>query len=129
MMRPSPPSSPPRVSFLPSTSSPSAEALPSEITLVSSATVQDPLSEAQLAVKYGKGFKMLKKLGYQPGRGVGRDQTGISAPLFVFQRGQREGVADEREMRKEAKAKLRERENKRPAGKTNHYIYFMAQIK
>ena len=39
--------------------------------------------EENLESKYGKGYKILKMAGYQLGKGLGKEEQGITDPILV----------------------------------------------
>mmetsp|Transcript_24328 Transcript_24328/g.54166 ORF Transcript_24328/g.54166 Transcript_24328/m.54166 type:complete len:775 (+) Transcript_24328:32-2356(+) len=55
------------------------------------------LSFGQMANNYGKGFEMLKKMGFQGG-GLGKRSTGIANPIEVTKRKDKQGLQDEGEL-------------------------------
>ena len=52
-------------------------------------------SESQLTKQYGKGFSMLKKMGFKMGTGLGPSGEGITAPIEVSMRRKKEGLTEE----------------------------------
>ena len=52
-------------------------------------------SEAQLTKQYGKGFNMLKKMGFQAGKGLGPSGEGIINPIEISMRRTGEGLQDD----------------------------------
>ena len=52
-------------------------------------------SEIQLTKQYGKGFSMLKKMGFKTGTGLGPTGEGITAPIEVSMRRKGEGLTEE----------------------------------
>lgn len=58
----------------------------------SSSQYNPNLSESTLAEKFGLGAKMLKKMGFVPGQGLGKDGTGISEPLQAKLRAKNAGL-------------------------------------
>lgn len=57
---------------------------------------RNAMSEGQMASSYGKGFAMLKKMGFAGG-GLGARNDGIANPIEVFKRKNRQGLQDEGE--------------------------------
>ena len=53
---------------------------------------RDVSLEKKLCEKYGKGYKILKSIGYKIGQGLGRREQGISDPIFVRRREERKGI-------------------------------------
>ena len=51
-------------------------------------------SESQLTKQYGKGFNMLKKMGFKPGTGLGPSGDGIITPIEINMRRPGEGLKD-----------------------------------
>lgn len=60
-----------------------------------SSAPQDSPSEIQLTKQYGKGFSMLKKMGFKTGTGLGPTGEGITAPIEVSLRRKKEGLTEE----------------------------------
>jgi len=60
-----------------------------------SSVPQDSPSEIQLTKQYGKGFSMLKKMGFKTGTGLGPTGEGITAPIEVSLRRKKEGLTEE----------------------------------
>ena len=48
--------------------------------------------EENLESKYGKGYKILKMAGYQLGKGLGKEEQGITDPILVKKRKERAGI-------------------------------------
>ena len=48
--------------------------------------------EENLELKYGKGYKILKMAGYQLGKGLGKEEQGITDPILVKKRKERAGI-------------------------------------
>jgi hypothetical protein len=57
-------------------------------------TAEGP-SEAVLTKQYGKGFSMLKKMGFKTGTGLGPTGEGITTPIEVSMRRKKEGLTEE----------------------------------
>jgi len=53
--------------------------------------------EENLESKYGKGYKILKMAGYQLGKGLGKEEQGITDPILVKKRKERAGINNEEE--------------------------------
>ena len=53
--------------------------------------------EENLESKYGKGYKILKMAGYQLGKGLGKEEQGITDPILVKKRKERVGINNEEE--------------------------------
>jgi len=53
--------------------------------------------EENLESKYGKGYKILKMAGYQLGKGLGKEEQGITDPILVKKRKERAGINNEKE--------------------------------
>ena len=73
-------------------------------------------NDADLNKQYGKGFSMLKKMGFKTGSGLGPTEDGIAAPIEIRMRKLGEGIQDDeglttsvmgRESRREKKRKPR----------------------
>lgn len=58
------------------------------------AAQQRPLTEVQLGKKYGVGFKLLQKMGFESGKGLGSEKEGIVAPLNVVGATRGEGISE-----------------------------------
>lgn len=58
---------------------------------------RNKLSFGQMASNYGKGFEILKKMGFQGG-GLGAREDGIANPIEVIKRKRGQGLQDEGEM-------------------------------
>jgi hypothetical protein len=50
-----------------------------------------------LESKYGKGYKILKMAGYQLGKGLGKEEQGITDPILVKKRKERVGIKNNEE--------------------------------
>jgi len=57
--------------------------------------VAGPSDESQLTKQYGKGFSMLKKMGFKTGSGLGPSGEGIVAPIEINLRKRGEGLTEE----------------------------------
>ena len=55
-------------------------------------TFQEKAMEENLESKYGKGYKILKMAGYQLGKGLGKEEQGITDPILVKKRKERAGI-------------------------------------
>ena len=53
--------------------------------------------EENLELKYGKGYKILKMAGYQLGKGLGKEEQGITDPILVKKRKERAGINNQEE--------------------------------
>ena len=53
--------------------------------------------EENLESKYGKGYKILKMAGYKLGKGLGKEEQGITDPILVKKRKERAGINNEEE--------------------------------
>ena len=60
-------------------------------------TFQEKKMEENLESKYGKGYKILKMAGYQLGKGLGKEEQGITDPILVKKRKERAGINNEEE--------------------------------
>ena len=58
---------------------------------------KDKKMEENLESKYGKGYKILKMAGYQLGKGLGKEEQGITDPIFVKKRKERVGIKNDEE--------------------------------
>ena len=67
--------------------------------------------EENLESKYGKGYKILKMAGYQLGKGLGKEEQGITDPILVKKRKERAGINNDEEY-----------ENAFDMGKNNNFI-------
>ena len=72
---------------------------------------KDKKMEENLESKYGKGYKILKMAGYQIGKGLGKEEQGITDPILVKKRKERAGINNEEENDEEI-----------DIGKTNNFI-------
>lgn len=52
------------------------------------------MSQKELGKKYGPGFDLLKKMGYQPGEGLGAERQGIVNPIKVKVRKGKQGLSE-----------------------------------
>jgi hypothetical protein len=62
-------------------------------------------SEGQLTKQYGKGFNMLKKMGFKTGTGLGPNGEGITAPIEISMRRPGTGLRDDEGAPKPTKRK------------------------
>ena len=60
-------------------------------------TFKEKQLEENLESKYGKGYKILKMAGYQLGKGLGKEEQGITDPILVKKRKERAGINNEEE--------------------------------
>jgi hypothetical protein len=67
--------------------------------------------EENLESKYGKGYKILKMAGYQLGKGLGKEEQGITDPILVKKRKERAGINNDEDY-----------ENAFDLGKNNNFI-------
>ena len=74
-------------------------------------TFQEKKMEENLESKYGKGYKILKMAGYQLGKGLGKEEQGITDPILVKKRKERAGINNDEEY-----------ENAFDMGKSNNFI-------
>ena len=61
----------------------------------------DKKIEENLELKYGKGYKILKMAGYQLGKGLGKEEQGITDPILVKKRKERVGINNREESEEE----------------------------
>ena len=78
---------------------------------ISKKTFQEKKMEENLESKYGKGYKILKMAGYQLGKGLGKEEQGITDPILVKKRKERAGINNDEEY-----------ENAFDMGKNNNFI-------
>ena len=64
-------------------------------------TFQEKKLEENLESKYGKGYKILKMAGYKLGKGLGKEEQGITDPILVKKRKERAGINNEIENEEE----------------------------
>ena len=64
-------------------------------------TFQEKKLEENLESKYGKGYKILKMAGYKLGKGLGKEEQGITDPILVKKRKERAGINNEKENEEE----------------------------
>ena len=62
---------------------------------------QEKKLEENLESKYGKGYKILKMAGYKLGKGLGKEEQGITDPILVKKRRERAGINNEIENEEE----------------------------
>ena len=74
-------------------------------------TFKEKKMEENLESKYGKGYKILKMAGYQLGKGLGKEEQGITDPILVKKRKERAGINNDEEY-----------ENAFDMGKSNNFI-------
>ena len=60
-------------------------------------SLKEKRMEENLESKYGKGYKILKMAGYQLGKGLGKEEQGITDPILVKKRKERAGINNEEE--------------------------------
>jgi len=72
---------------------------------------QEKKLEENLESKYGKGYKILKMAGYKLGKGLGKEEQGITDPILVKKRKERAGINNEIENEEEFNI-----------GKDNHFL-------
>ena len=60
-------------------------------------TFKEKKLEENLESKYGKGYKILKMAGYQLGKGLGKEEQGITDPILVKKRKERVGIKNNEE--------------------------------
>ena len=60
-------------------------------------TFKEKQLEENLESKYGKGYKILKMAGYQLGKGLGKEEQGMTDPILVKKRKERAGINNEEE--------------------------------
>ena len=72
---------------------------------------QEKKMEENLESKYGKGYKILKMAGYQLGKGLGKEEQGITDPILVKKRRERAGINNDEDY-----------ENAFDLGKNNNFI-------
>ena len=78
---------------------------------ISKKSFQEKKMEENLESKYGKGYKILKMAGYQLGKGLGKEEQGITDPILVKKRKERAGINNENDY-----------ENSFDLGKNNNFI-------
>ena len=79
---------------------------------------QEKKMEENLETKYGKGYKILKMAGYQLGKGLGKEEQGITDPILVKKRKERAGINNEEENEEEF-----------DLGKDNNYLIGKKRMK
>ena len=85
---------------------------------ISKKSFQEKKMEENLESKYGKGYKILKMAGYQLGKGLGKEEQGITDPILVKKRKERAGINNENDY-----------ENSFDLGKNNNFILGKKKIK
>ena len=78
---------------------------------ISKKSFQEKKMEENLESKYGKGYKILKMAGYQLGKGLGKEEQGITDPILVKKRKERAGINNDEDY-----------ENAFDLGKNNNFI-------